>query len=107
MQALPQLERQREDVHPSDLADGDGIGNRERGIQHALCSREDFGERGEVGEGNALGGTVGEGGVADGALDVGGEVGEDFEGEVAELFRAALDGFAGVALREGEVKVLA
>ena len=81
VEGVPELEGEREHVDPGYLGDGDGVGERERGVDHAFGAGEDFVEGGEGGHEGALGDALGgEGSVVENGLDVGGEVVEDLEG---------------------------
>lgn len=40
-QKLVQLERQKEDVYPCDLADGNAVRDGQRGVENAVCACED------------------------------------------------------------------
>lgn len=107
-EGVPELEGERDDVGPGDLGDGDGVGDRERGVDDAFGAGEDLVEGGEVGQDHALVDAVGEGLVRDGGFDVGGEVVQDLEGEVAEvlaLLAGALDVFPRVGFEELEAEV--
>ena len=90
------------------MGDGDGVGDRERGVDDAFGAGEDLVEGGEVGQDHTLVDAVGEGLVRDGGFDVGGEVVQDLEGEVAEVLAVlagALDVLPRVGFEELEAEV--
>ena len=107
LQVFPELEGESKHVHPGDLADGDGVGDWERGTQHALAAGEDFVHGDEVGHCHCLAGPVVESFVLDGGFHICGEVGEDLEGEVAEVFLGALDQLPRVGFCERETEPVA
>jgi len=72
VEGVPELEGECEDVDPGYLADGDGVGDWEGGIEDAFAAGEDFVQRGEVAHDHALLGPVVEGGILDDGFDVGG-----------------------------------
>lgn len=110
-EGIPELEGEGEDVGPGDLADGDGVGEGQGGVDDAFGAGEDFVEGGEVGRDDAVGDAVGgEGAVGGDGVDVGGEVVQDLEGEVAEFLAVlvgALDVFPRVGFEEFEAEVAA
>lgn len=111
VEGVPELEGQGEDVDPGYLADGDGVGDWEGGVDDAFGAGEDFVHGREVAHYEALVHAVGvEGAVGGDGVDVGGEVVEDFEREVAELLVVlvgALDLLARVGFEEFEAQVAA
>ena len=96
----PELERQRDHVHPGDLADGDGIGDGEGGVEHALRPSEDVVERGEVSHDHPMIRAVAQSAVRHDRSHVRGEVGDDFERKVAQVFLGSFDQLARVGFRD-------
>lgn len=107
MEGGPELEGEREDVDPCYLADGDGVGDGEGSVKDAFGAGEDFVHGGQVGHDHALMRAVAEGVVPDDDLDVGGQVGQDLEGEVAEVFLGALDQFPRVRCGKTQAEIFA
>lgn len=102
---IPQLERQHHDVDPGDLRNGDRIGNRQRGLQDTVHTDKGFVELDDAGNGLVLVQTNIQGVVFDEAVNIGGDVVEDFERQVTERLLGALDPLAGVGLGKGDAEV--
>ena len=111
VEGIPELEGEGEDVDPGYLADGDGVGDGQGRVDDAFGAGEDFVHGGQVAHYQTMVHALGEqGAVVGDGVDVGGEVVQNLEGEVAELLAVvvgALDLFAGVGLEELEAEVAA
>lgn len=55
VEEFPELEWQRNDVDPGDLTNGNGICDRERGVEHALCTGKDFVEGSKIAHDHSFG----------------------------------------------------
>lgn len=103
-QALVQLERQQQDVHPRDLADGDAVRQGQRGVEDALRAREHVVHRLHRVERVRLVDAHLERVVVVHGLQVRGEVAQDLEGEVAEGQGGLFEELARVGFEEGEAE---
>lgn len=99
------MEGQHHDVDPCDLGNGNRIGNGERSLQNTVHTSEDFVELDNAGNGLVLVQSNLEGFIVDDAVDVGGEVVEDFKRQVTKGLLGALDPLAGVGLGKCNTKV--
>ncbi len=104
-EVVPQLERQHHDVDPGDLRDGDGVGNRQRSLQDTVHTSQGLVELNNTGNGLVLVKTNLERLIVDDAVDVAGEMVQDFERQVTKGLLGALDPLAGVRLGECDTEV--
>ncbi len=101
-EGVVELEWEEHHVHPGDLGDGNTVRDGERVVEDTLGAREGVGKHLHVGHDVGVRDAVGEGAVLQGHVDVGLQVGQDLEGEVAEVVFGFLHQFAGVGFGEGD-----
>ena len=94
-------------LDPGDLPDGDAVRDGERRVEHALRARQHVVRGHERVERLRLVDAPFERAVVVQRLQVGGEVRQDLERQVAERLRGVLDEFARVRLRHGQAEKLA
>jgi len=99
------LERQHHDVDPGDLRDGNGVGDRQRSLENTIHTSEGLVELNNTGNGLVLVETNFECFVVDDAVDIAGEMVQDFERQVTERLLGALDPLTGVRLGECDAEV--
>ena len=104
-EVVPKLERQHHNVNPSNLRNGDGVGNRQGSLQNAVHTSQGLIELYNTGDSLVLVETNFERFVVDDAVDVAGKVVQDLEGQVTKRLLGALDPLAGVRLGECDTKV--